>query len=228
MHRISTLCLALSTLSLDCNLAGTAAIPRSNPIHDVWQFANGTWVENIAVRANGQLLVTFISSPELYQVDPFETKTPAPVHRLPDALSALGIAEIEYDIFAVISGNWSDKTFTTTPGSYSVWKVDVRSFENNADGTIVSPAVVTKITDLPEGIFLNGLTLLRQEKETILISDAGAGLVWRVNTCRGEYKVILEYVLMNPKAGAFPVLGTNGIHIHNGFVYFTNTFGKHF
>ncbi|MCJ1376948.1 hypothetical protein MMC17_000038 [Xylographa soralifera] len=229
MYQLKTVYVALLGLLLHSMLAITAAISHSaTSTHNVWEFPNGTWVENIAVRTNGQLLVTFISSPVVYQVDPFGAKKPALVHQFPDALAALGIAEVQHDVFAVISGNWSDKTFSGTTGSFSVWKVDVRSFESRADGSIISPATVTKISDIPDGVFLNGLTLLDKKTGAILISDAGAGVVLKVNTISGEHDVIIDDPLMKPKSGAFPVLGINGIHIHDSFLYFTNTFENTF
>ena len=229
MYHFNTAHFALLTLLLRSALVSTAAIPHSaTSIRNVWEFPNETWVENIAARLNGQLLVTFISSPVVYQVDPFGAKTPALVHEFPESLAALGIAEIQHDIFAVISGNWSDKTFSGTTGSFSVWKVDVRSFESGVDGRIISPATVTKISDFPEGVFLNGLTLLDKNMGTILIADSGAGVVLKVNTNSGEHEVIIDDPLMKPKPGVFPVLGVNGIHIHDGFLYFTNTFENTF
>ncbi|MCJ1393176.1 hypothetical protein MMC18_006048 [Xylographa bjoerkii] len=229
MYHIITFCLALIALFLRSNLAITAAIPRSVTwVHNVWEFSNETWVENIAVHANGQLLVTFISSPVVYQVYPLKVKKPALVYQFPDALAALGIAEVESDIFAVIAGNWSDKTFSGTTGSFSVWKVDVRSFESSADGSTTSPTSIVKISDILNGVFLNGLTLLDKKAGNILISDAGAGVVLKVNTITGEHDVIIDDPLMKPKPGAFPVLGINGIHIHENFLYFTNTFQNTF
>jgi hypothetical protein len=48
--------------------------------HDLWQLLwtvednmlipNETWIENIAVRANGNLHVTLITSPEVWTIDP--------------------------------------------------------------------------------------------------------------------------------------------------------------
>ena len=229
MRSISTFLCATLLLFWHSEYGCTVAIPRSaTSTHEVWQFPNETWVENIAVRANGQLLVTFISSPVVYQVDPFGLKRPALVCRFETAFSALGIAEIKPDIFAVISGNWSDKTFSSTPGSYSLFKVDLRAFRSATDGSVISPATVTKVTDFPTGVFLNGLTLLNEEHETVLISDAGAGVVLRVNVGTGQHEVIIDDPLMKPKPGAYPVLGINGIHLHDGSLYFTNTFEKTF
>ena len=103
-----------------------AIIPRTSPnahrpvLHDVWQFPNGTWVENLAVRSNGQILATLLSIPELYQVDPIGGQHPQLIHRFPMVTGLTGITEVEKDVFVVIAGNWSLKTLSTTPGSYSM------------------------------------------------------------------------------------------------------------
>src|SRR5712664_3696486 len=46
-------------------------------IRQLCEFPNVTWIENIAVRSNGQLLVKPFTSPELYQIDPFQ-QSPTP------------------------------------------------------------------------------------------------------------------------------------------------------
>jgi hypothetical protein len=103
-----------------------AVIPRttSNAHHpvlrDVWQFPNGTFVENLAVRSNGQILATLLSVPELYQVDPIGGRHPQLIHRFPMVTGLTGITEVEKDVFVVIAGNWSLKTFASTPGLYSM------------------------------------------------------------------------------------------------------------
>ena len=89
-------------------------------LRNVTQFPNGTWLENLAVRSNGQLLVTVFSAPELYQVDPNGGKQPQLIHQFPGVLGLAGIAEVEKDVFAVAGGNLSLKTLTSPPGSFSL------------------------------------------------------------------------------------------------------------
>src|ERR1700761_4932125 len=57
----------------------------------IYEFENETWVENIAVRSNGKLLVTLITAPEVWEVDPIES-TASLVYKFPNASSALGIS----------------------------------------------------------------------------------------------------------------------------------------
>ncbi|KAE9366931.1 hypothetical protein N431DRAFT_548625 [Stipitochalara longipes BDJ] len=197
------------------------AVPATLPspaIRTIYEFPNETWVENIAVRSNGNLLLNLLSTPTLYELNPFN---PAPgsaklLHTFPFATGLAGIAEIEPDVFAVVAGNWSLKTFTTTPGSWSVWKVDLNQGWNNLP-------TVSKIADVTKASFLNGMTLLAPGSPYLLISDSVLGVVWRLNFLTSEYEVILESPLMQPAAGPI-LLGINGIHVFNSSVYFTNSF----
>jgi hypothetical protein len=193
--------------------------PHSNPaIRTIYEFPNETWVENIAVRSNGKLLLNLLSTPQLYELSPFNP-TPGSaklLHTFPFVTGLTGISEIQPDIFAVVAGNWSVETFSTTPGSWSIWKVDFKHRKNNL------PAV-SKIADLPKASFLNGMTLLAPGSPYLLIADSVLGVVWRLNYLTAEYEIILESPLMQPHPGPI-LLGINGIHVFDSSVYFTNSF----
>jgi hypothetical protein len=77
------------------------------PTHVIYEFPLGTWIENIAVRANGRLLVTLLNVPDLYLIDPFHANNSVLVHSFPDVLGLSGIAEVTPDIFTVSSSNFS-------------------------------------------------------------------------------------------------------------------------
>lgn len=60
------------------------------------------WVENIAVRSNGKILVTLINKPQIWQIDPTRNSAEL-LHEFPQAVSAMGITEYSYHVFAVVS-----------------------------------------------------------------------------------------------------------------------------
>lgn len=68
---------------------------------------NGSWAENLAVRSNGQLLVTVLTTPELYQIDPLGSHQTQLIQKFPVAGGLLGITEVESDVFAIVAGNIS-------------------------------------------------------------------------------------------------------------------------
>jgi streptogramin lyase len=45
---------------------------NSNPIATLWTFPNETWIENLAVRANGDVLCTSLNRNAVYKVNPFD------------------------------------------------------------------------------------------------------------------------------------------------------------
>ncbi|KAF4628874.1 hypothetical protein G7Y89_g9272 [Cudoniella acicularis] len=211
-------------LFLQLSIAHPFHPERSTPlpvIRQLCEFPNVTWIENIAVRSNGLLLVTLFTSPSLYQIDPFQANpVPTLVASFPSALGILGIAEIEKDVFAITKGNFSRFTGLVTPKSWSVWKADFRAQENTDTGGAV---VVSKIADLPEAMFLNGATTVGGGEKGgikfLLMADSILGVVWRLNLDTLQYDPVLNVTATQPTVpvaqGGF---GVNGVHTRDGFL----------
>ncbi|CAN9119877.1 unnamed protein product [Alternaria sp. RS040] len=197
MFHLSTFITFLAISILRAPLVAAAALPASSQasVRQIYQFDNGTWVENIAVRSNGNLLVTLIDRPSLL----------------------LGITEMSPDVFVFIAGNFSIARARSDAASYSVWQIDFNR------GDLAKCEKVSEIEALPEASFLNGMTTLDREQGTVLISDSVLGLVWRLNVWTGKYDVVLEDETMKPAEGTPLVLGINGIDIFNGYLYYTNS-----
>lgn len=87
-------------------------------LRTVYQFPNPTWVENLAVRSNGHLLLTLLSTPDLYQLDPNSGSTAGAklVYHFPEYTGLCGIVEIENDVFAVVAGNLTLSPFFSIKG----------------------------------------------------------------------------------------------------------------
>ncbi|KAJ6011943.1 hypothetical protein N7499_013086 [Penicillium canescens] len=182
---------------------GTSFNLNSPNLRKVYQFPNGTWVENIAVRANGNLLVTLVNVPEVWEVMPSAKPGGSEarlVHHFTSEAMATGIAELSPDVFAVITPN-------------SVWRVNLN------EGCEESPV---RLATLPAGN-LNGMATLDHETGRVAISDSEAGLVWGLDTQTRNFSVILrdETMAANTKEG--PLLGINGLKVHGGYVYYVNT-----
>ena len=222
MHAFVATCVTLLALAGVNSLTLSRMGSRTTPaIRDIQQFPNETWVENLAVRKNGQILVSVLSAPEVYQVDPFYANSSATlISRIPGVTGLTGIVELQHDVFYVIAGNFSIATFKTTNGSYSIWKIDMRK-SKVLNGSVQPPAVVTKVTDIPEGSFLNGMTVLRKSKGLVSVGDAGAGVVFTLNVGTAKYSKTIDDPTMKP-AGPL-MLGINGMKIRGRFLYYTNT-----
>ena len=185
-------------------------------VTDIWDFSPGTWVENLAVRSNGQILVTLASTPEIYQVDPTLEQPATLVHAFPGYLACLGITELQQDLFYVITGNFSAVTSTTGPGSYSVWELDMTGYSPTSGAPTPS---ATKVADFPDSIFFNGMTSANQD--ILLIADSRAGAVVSLNVANKATGNITDPLMTGNATGED--LGVNGVKTRQGTLYFTNT-----
>jgi len=224
--RFQTLCSLLSLVgtAFSTPLAYSStiarqAVPVNSPstVHGIWNFPNGTWVENLAVRSNGQILVTLLNTPRIYQVDPTLKHPAALVHTFSSYLGCLGIAELQPDVFYVVTSNFSTLTLQTAPGSFSVWKVNMTGFLPGC----TSPAA-SKVADFPQSSLFNGMTALDPSSGILLIADSGAGAVWSLDVNTGAKSKAITDTLMAPTSTGFG-LGINGLKVRNGDLYFTNT-----
>ena len=183
------------------------------------EFPNPTWLENFAIRPNGQLVITLISKPEMYIFDPIVPGPPIKLFGLPGYLALLGIVEFTPDVFYFVAGNFSTAESPASEGigSYSIFKIDLRVES--------SPHAPTKILDMPKATFLNGLELLSKQDGLLVVTDSGLGLIWEIDIFKREYKVLIDAPELKIASDAPPnvQLGVNGVHIRNGFLYFTNT-----
>ncbi|MCJ1401532.1 hypothetical protein MMC11_004747 [Xylographa trunciseda] len=195
------------------------------PNRPVIEFPLGTWAENLAVRGNGQILVTVLNTPQLLQVDPLSLQEPFLIHQFPNpdkADGVGGIAELAPDVFYIVTGNFTISDLEGTPGTYSVWEVDMNTFSGGENGTIVTPATVNKITDIPGALTANGVIALSKYENALLVADSKLGAVWKVDVKTKVCEVVIKDPLMNASSDPSS-LGVNGIKIFDGFLYFTNT-----
>jgi hypothetical protein len=96
------------------------------PTRTIYQYPSPTWIENVAVRSNGQLLLSFVTTPELHLLDPSTSPpTSTLVHRFSEVLALTGIIEVSPDKFYIAGGNFNLSTFDTAAGSYVVFELDL-------------------------------------------------------------------------------------------------------
>jgi hypothetical protein len=144
-------------------------------------FPEGYVLENLAVRADGSVLVTTAQKKELWCVPGPEPRTEVPavlVHTFEHLI--LGIAEAEPDVFIV---NLSD--IHTTHESHLA-RVDLNGW---TQGKPVSPEIIFTFDDRVRG--LKGSTMLCPD--VLAVSDCFAGLIWRVGLSDGARTGYLYY-----------------------------------
>ncbi|KAK3899152.1 hypothetical protein C8A05DRAFT_37242 [Staphylotrichum tortipilum] len=157
-------------------------------------------VENVAVRSNGQILATNMNAATLYAVDPV-AKTSSTALTVTGATGLSGIGEYAPDVFAVIGGK-------------GIYKVDFTA----------SPPKSSLIRTITEANNLNGLAVF--DNSSVLVADAGKGVVYKFDVNTGNYAVVLQDATMAP-SGGIP-FGIDGIKYRDGVVWYTNIFKNSF
>ena len=182
----------------------------------IYEFPNNTWVENLVVRPNGSLLLTIITTPDLYLLDPFSpTPKPELVHRFSSNLWLCGITETSLSTYYVLAANATYKDLSPTPGSNHLYRIH---FSHPKAAPQISLAAT-----IPQPVFLNSLITLNPT--TLLASDSTTGAVWALNPLTGTSRIVIRDPLMAPNTTVLPVkLGINGIKLYrNHTLYFTNS-----
>jgi hypothetical protein len=189
-------------------LASTTAvvIPRELNTTQVYKFSPG-WIENLATRPNGHLLITRMDAPEVWDVDP-GAQTATKLATFPDAFATGGLVEMTPDVWAVIAGKYSLSGGGNTPGSWAIWKLDL-------SGASPKQSLVKLV---PESQTFNGIA--KSDDDTMLIGDALEGAVLKMSFSTGAYSVLLKDPSMAPST-TIP-FGINGMKFKDGFLYFTN------
>jgi len=186
----------------------------------------GNLVENLAVRANGQILVTSSTpSPNLWQIDPLQIRKPLLITTFPETNGTFGITEVQPDVFYVATGNIIfDGVTVSPPTSFSVWKVDMAFFQMSVNNTIVSPAEISKLVDMPPNASINGMTSTPfsvYEPSFLLAADSVNGLVWSISLpVNGVPEVFIgvkDTTMLPPPPSR--ALGINGIKYFNSSIY---------
>jgi sugar lactone lactonase YvrE len=187
------------------------------PVTTIQAFPVNTFIENIAVRRTGQLLLTVHNKGELIQLDPNSEAAPSLVHVFPAGV--LGIVEVQDDIFYISCGTIGEK------GSWAVYKVDMSAFVADEPG---KAAQISKHVDVPDALFLNGSALLDYSSGTILLADSILGAIYSVDVHSATIKLWLQHEALG-KVTDNPIMpGVNGIKFHNGYLYLSNSDARKF
>jgi hypothetical protein len=187
-------------------------------------FPEGYFPENLAVRADGSVLVTMLQGgrKELWIVPGPEPSVEFPatlLHTFDHLL--LGVAEVEPDVFIV---NLSD--MYTTHESHLA-RVDLNGW---APGEPVKPEIILTFDERAQ--WLNGACMLGPG--VLLVADCYAGLIWRVDLADSAHsasaRVWLSHDTMAFDPGNVvqkppPQPGVNGVRYGpgTGYLYYTST-----
>jgi hypothetical protein len=210
--------LSFLAFGLSLGLESTTKLPRSTPkATELLQFPDGARLENLKVLPNGHLIITTLSSSDVFTVDPYANPPkPNKLVSLPGGSALLGITLLNRGLYAVVSAIPSSAPNRFVPGSYKIH--------------IIFPLAHGKANPLIDTIsilkyeFLNGLTTLPKKPHVILAADSFAGEILRIDTHTHQLTTAFASPVLgygNTTEGI--LLGVNGIRIRDGYLYFTNS-----
>ncbi|KAJ4129002.1 hypothetical protein NW768_007529 [Fusarium equiseti] len=196
------------------------ALSHSLPAKTISQLSLGTWLENIAVRSNGDLLVTQLwPTATIYKIShpPSDNKLNELVS-FPSIQSLLGISELppclgKPETFVVVGSNATGRA-ELIPGTFKAFAVEFYGKRR---------VRVRKVSDMTEkSMFLNGVVAIPSAPNAVLISDSVKGFVGRLDVSTGVFDdSAFTFPEMAPPApNAF---GINGIKIRQGHLYWSNS-----
>lgn len=204
-------------LVLTSTVSLVAAANFSLPAKTIFQFnETGTWFENLAVRPNGDLLMTMLQpTASIYTLKRPYDRHPelALVHTFAGAPGLTGIAETKPDTFVVLHAQFQ-ASGVPVPGSWGVLEL---SFNHTSS----SAASVRQVGSLPDAQLLNGVaTAYSCNPHVLLVGDSFAGTLWRLDTRNGTVESVMSVPEM---AAPFPGVGINGLKVRDGWVYWGNS-----
>jgi hypothetical protein len=220
------------------SVTATPTLPAPK-VQVLYGFPSSTWIENLYIRSNDHILITTLFTPTLYQLSDSDRSSPILVHDFSGYNSLLGIAEGHPDFFYVVTCNFSSTTEPPIQGTVSVWEVDLTKYSDDpnptqsvhhrahgADDSTPSDSKntvsVRKVASFPGKEFLNGLASLTPT--LILAADSVGGQVFSIDITTGDYSVVIKDDLMAPSTNKSVIqIGINGLHVHEDYLYFTNT-----
>ncbi|EGU73990.1 hypothetical protein FOPG_17621 [Fusarium oxysporum f. sp. conglutinans race 2 54008] len=202
----------------------TLVLAHSLTAKTLGQLPLGTWLESVAVRSNGDLLVTQLwPSAAVYTIsNPSAGDTALKeLVSIPSIQGILGIAQVpkspgKPETFVVVGSNATGLS-QLIPGTFGAWTIEFQHRRHQAK------VKVKKISDMSkESTFLNGVVAIPGVSDAVLVSDSFSGLVGRLDLCTGVFDtsafVFPEMAPISAKA-----FGINGIKIRNNHLYFTNS-----
>ncbi|KAL6796312.1 hypothetical protein GGI42DRAFT_345138 [Trichoderma sp. SZMC 28013] len=191
----------------------------------IGQLPDGTWLENLAVRPNGDILTTLLFPyGALYTI----RQSPQGLHGLQllanfTSVNSLGgitpvAVSSGLETYVVVGANTTGLS-QPIPGTFSAWTVTFQPTERQH-------VRIDKVSDMsPNSIFLNGVISIPDVPHAVLVSDSAAGSVGYLDIQTGKFDPdAFVFPEMQPVPGGALPLGIDGIRIHDGYLYWTNTF----
>lgn len=183
------------------------SLPKAHEIVEI----PDVWIENTAIRSNGDLLLNTIGDGKLYSINPSQVPPqPQVIAHFENVNGLFGIAEVGKDIFAItgadIGAKFQNDTMNLSLLQFDGNKTSIRTvFEKSKYGPV------------------NGIVALPKHKHIILGADSVRGEILRIDTTTGHINVAMKHDQLGPIPNGPFGMGVNGIKILGDYLYFTNS-----
>jgi hypothetical protein len=165
----------------------------------IHSFSNGTGIQALAVRPNGQLLIAISDPPEIHLLDPTTPNSkPQLVHRFSAGSRIVTLAEYAPDRFAVLASSPN----RSTESSASLWTVRLDQ---------LSGASVARVAEIWEG---TAFVSLAKFSGSDMFAAHSQGSVYLLNVATGALRGLFTDPTMETSIG--------GIRYKEPHVYFVN------
>lgn len=198
------------------------ALARAPEIRHLGQLANETFLENIAMRPNGAILVTqLLREPNVYIINNPESRHTSLelVTALPFGNSSVGITQISdidgLETWVVTGADFVDGR-TPVSGTYTAYTMQFKNKHNDK-------VKLRKITALgAAGVSANGIISSDDYPGIVFIADSFTGQIGRLDVARRRFQQgVWKYPELSAPEGQR--LGINGIKIWKSHLYWTNS-----
>jgi putative intracellular protease/amidase/sugar lactone lactonase YvrE len=160
------------------------------------EFPVNTFLENIAIDPQGTIFITSYEEGNIYRIIPSEK--PSEFAHINGTVAGI---VIDRDGNLLIAATIEKKTPTIM--------------------RIEPTGLVETLVTLPDAIFLNGMTHLKDDR--YLVADSYKGAIWEVDAIAKSAQIWLQDNLLNRSDTSNPFPAINGIKIYNNALFASNT-----
>jgi sugar lactone lactonase YvrE len=162
--------------------------------------------ENIAIASDGTIYVSLSFASQIRRISPDGQQATLTLPTMGGITTGLALDRHH-------GGDLDVGVRSTDPALAGIWRIRRSRFSDP-----------TRIAALPADSFANGLTF--DDNGNLYVADSNLGRIWRLARGASHATVWTHGRLLKPTGASyrnFPLPGANGIKVHAGVVYVTNT-----